>query len=535
MPTSFVTHPLYPLYPAIFVLYFVLIFSAITVIISRSLSGDNNDELNQTRTRKLVVERSVKRRRRISESLVQLDHDHSLCERVTINISGLRFETQLRTIQTFPDTLLGDPQRRIRYYDYLRDEYFFDRNRYCFEFILYFYQSGGKLRRPACVALEDFVDEVRFFELGENAFEEFRRDEGLGSSKVAEITPPNSFQRKVWLLFEYPESSQAARIVAIISISVILLSMVIFCIETLPQYRHYKVFTHNNMTKIIEDEMPSEDQPFFLIESVCIIWFCVELFCRFSSCPSKIAFAKDIMNLVDLIAICPYFITLGTMLAQRETEYHKFAADKQTHALSFVMLRVVRLVRVFRIFKLSRHSKGLQILGMTLKASFRELCLLMFFQLMGVILFSSAVFYAEAGSERSYFKSIPDAFWWAVVTMTTVGYGDKVPLGLWGKIIGSLCAIAGVLTLALPVPVIVSNFNYFCDRELGSEKLEKTNENHVKSCPLLGTSGLPRAGVEEDDEHNKSGGSGESSCGGSDDLEILPKIQRKSSVGTIKC
>lgn len=117
--------------------------------------------------------------------------------------------------------------------------------------------------------------------------------------------------------------------------------------------------------------------------------------------------------------------------------------------------------------------------------------------------------------------------------MTTVGYGDKVPLGLWGKIIGSLCAIAGVLTLALPVPVIVSNFNYFCNRELGTEKLEKTNENHVKSCPLLGTSGLPRADVEEDDEHNNKTDGSESS-GGSDDLEILPKIQRKSSAGAIK-
>nr|CAD7195371.1 unnamed protein product [Timema douglasi] len=97
----------------------------------------------------------------------------------------------------------------------------------------------------------------------------------------------------------------------------------------------------------------------------------------------------------------------------------------------------------------------------------------------------SAVYFAEAGSENSFFKSIPDAFWWAVVTMTTVGYGDMTPVGVWGKIVGSLCAIAGVLTIALPVPVIVSNFNYFYHRETDQEEMQSQNFNHVTSCPYL--------------------------------------------------
>lgn len=71
------------------------------------------------------------------------------------------------------------------------------------------------------------------------------------------------------------------------------------------------------------------------------------------------------------------------------------------------------------------------------------------------------------------------------MTMTTVGYGDMRPVGVWGKVVGSLCAIAGVLTLALPVPVIVSNFNYFYHREMNQEELDRVNEDHVKSCPFL--------------------------------------------------
>ena len=199
------------------------------------------------------------------------------------------------------------------------------------------------------------------------------------------------------------------------------------------------------------------------------------------------------MNAIDFFAIVPYFVTLATMMAEKpeedDSKLHAAmmgAADsKSSQSSSLAILRVIRLVRVFRIFKLSRHSKGLQILGMTLKASMKELALLIFFLLIGVVLFSSAVYYAEADSDRSNFKSIPDAFWWAVVTMTTVGYGDMRPVCVWGKFVGSLCAIAGVLTIALPVPVIVSNFNYFYHRETDQEDLQSTNINHVKSCPYL--------------------------------------------------
>ncbi|XP_052746700.1 potassium voltage-gated channel protein Shaker [Bicyclus anynana] len=427
-----------------------------------------------------------------------IQHDHDFCERVVINISGLRFETQLRTLNQFPETLLGDPARRIRYFDPIRNEYFFDRNRPSFDAILYYYQSGGRLRRPVNVPLDVFSEEIKFYELGEQATNKFREDEGFIKEEEKPL-PSNERQRKVWLLFEYPESSQAARVVAIISVFVILLSIVIFCLETLPEFKHYKVFnTTTNGTKIEEDEVPDITDPFFLIETLCIIWFTFELIVRFLACPNKFNFFRDVMNIIDIIAIIPYFITLATVVAEEEDTLNLPRApvspqDKSTNqAMSLAILRVIRLVRVFRIFKLSRHSKGLQILGRTLKASMRELGLLIFFLFIGVVLFSSAVYFAEAGSENSFFKSIPDAFWWAVVTMTTVGYGDMTPVGVWGKIVGSLCAIAGVLTIALPVPVIVSNFNYFYHRETDQEEMQSQNFNHVTSCPYLpGTIGEP--------------------------------------------
>ncbi|XP_038841493.1 potassium voltage-gated channel subfamily A member 1-like [Salvelinus namaycush] len=403
--------------------------------------------------------------------------DHEGCERVVVSISGLRFETQLKTLSQFPETLLGDPNKRIRYFDPLRNEYFFDRNRPSFDAILYYYQSGGRIRRPVNVPIDIFSEEIRFYELGEEAMEKFREDEGFIKEEERPL-PDNELQRKVWLLFEYPESSGPARVIAIVSVLVILISIVIFCLETLPEFRedHKEPVPLAPVTNGTEPYFSSPfSEPFFVVETLCIIWFSFELLVRFFACPSKATFSRNIMNIIDIVAIIPYFITLGTELAEQQ--------GNGQQAMSLAILRVIRLVRVFRIFKLSRHSKGLQILGQTLKASMRELGLLIFFLFIGVILFSSAVYFAEADDPDSGFSSIPDAFWWAVVTMTTVGYGDMHPISIGGKIVGSLCAIAGVLTIALPVPVIVSNFNYFYHRETEGE--EQTQYLHVGSCQPL--------------------------------------------------
>ncbi|KAM8801971.1 potassium voltage-gated channel subfamily A member 6 [Rhynchonycteris naso] len=441
-------------------------------------------------------------------------------ERLVINISGLRFETQLRTLSLFPDTLLGDPGRRVRFFDPLRNEYFFDRNRPSFDAILYYYQSGGRLRRPVNVPLDIFLEEIRFYQLGDEALAAFREDEGClpEGGEDEKPLPSQPFQRQVWLLFEYPESSGPARGIAIVSVLVILISIVIFCLETLPQFRaDVRVVSNGGgvsrvspISRGSQEEEEDEDDaytfhpgispggveaggspslstlggsfftdPFFLVETLCIVWFTFELLVRFSACPSKPAFFRNIMNIIDLVAIFPYFITLGTELVQQQEQQSASGGGGQNgqQAMSLAILRVIRLVRVFRIFKLSRHSKGLQILGKTLQASMRELGLLIFFLFIGVILFSSAVYFAEADDDDSLFPSIPDAFWWAVVTMTTVGYGDMYPMTVGGKIVGSLCAIAGVLTIALPVPVIVSNFNYFYHRE--TEQEEQGQYTHV--------------------------------------------------------
>ncbi|KAK2569248.1 Potassium voltage-gated channel subfamily A member 2 [Acropora cervicornis] len=421
--------------------------------------------------------------------------------RIIINVSGLRFETYDKTLGQFPETLLGCEARREFYYDSESNEYFFDRNRSSFEAILFFYQSNGKLVRPNGVPFYVFTEEVKFFELGREHLQRLEIEEGYIADDKP-ILPTNKTQRKIWEFFEYPDSSLPARLLALWSVSVILLSIVVFCLETLPSIRCLedksgpgceKYNNNNNNNNTTSDKgLTAEKKDYdvwFVIEILCITWFTFEYLVRLLSAPQKLVFLRSFLNIIDLVAILPYYITLPM---------------KEAPVTSLTVLRVIRLVRVFRIFKLSRHSKGLQVLGYTLRSSSRELAMLIFFLLIGVILFASAVYYAEQDSPESNFTSIPDAFWWAVVTMTTVGYGDMTPKTFGGKIVGSICAISGVLTIALPVPVIVSNFNYFYKREELNQSLEMAENgeydmegNEGFNGPLVSPSGHMAANAYE--------------------------------------
>ena len=153
-----------------------------------------------------------------------------------MNVGGARFETFQSTLERYPQTLLGNPKRRALFYDKLTGEYFFDRHRSCFESILYYYQSAGRLRRPDQIPLDTFLEEITFFDLGAQALAQVRHDEELEEAKKVSL-PAKRFFRHLWANLEYPQYSLTAKIINIVSMIFILLSAFELAIETLPNYR----------------------------------------------------------------------------------------------------------------------------------------------------------------------------------------------------------------------------------------------------------------------------------------------------------
>ncbi|WFN35225.1 ion transporter [Methanogenium sp. S4BF] len=188
---------------------------------------------------------------------------------------------------------------------------------------------------------------------------------------------------------------------------------------------------------------------FFLIEIVSIIVFTIEYFLRLWTCTENKEFKRPIIGrikyaftplaLIDFLAIAPFYLPIFMSVDLR-------------------FLRVLRLFRIFRVFKLARYTHSFDILVRVLKREKEALLLTFFLLIVVVIISSSLMYYVERDVQPEAFASIPHALWWAVASLTTVGYGDIYPISPIGKLMAAIIAIVGIGFVALPTGIISSGY-----------------------------------------------------------------------------
>ncbi|XP_064861320.1 potassium voltage-gated channel subfamily D member 1 [Oncorhynchus nerka] len=419
-----------------------------------------------------------------------------------VNVSGLRFQTWKNTLDRYPDTLLGSSEKEF-FYNEETQEYFFDRDPEMFRHILNFFRTG-KLHYPRHECIQAFEEELAFYGIipeiiGDCCMEEYRDRKKENQERLAEDTeaenagdaplPPDATLRdKLWRAFENPHTSTMALVFYYVTGFFIAVSVIANVVETVPC---------RPLKGSIKD-LPCGEKfsvAFSCLDTACVLIFSCEYLMRLYAAPSRCDFARSVMSVIDVVAILPFYI--GLVMPENEEV-----------SGAFVTLRVFR---VFRIFKFSRHSQGLRILGCTLQACASELGFLLFSLTMAVIIFATVMFYAEKGTKGTTFSSIPASFWYTIVTMTTLGYGDMVPDSIAGKIFGSICSLSGVLVIALPVPVIVSNFARIYHQNQRADKMraqQKVRQARIR----MAKKGATNAFLQHKEDGGLQGGDSDSTA-----------------------
>ncbi|XP_022805391.1 shaker-related potassium channel tsha2-like [Stylophora pistillata] len=409
--------------------------------------------------------------RRLERKLKKLPRDDFDNTRVIINISGSRFETHESTLARVPDSLLGSPSKRTPHYDPTKNEFYISTDRSVFDSILFYYQSGGStggiLVKPDGIADGKFLEEVKFFELGEDA--EGKLGYNVESRDgLLESLPRAGCSSKIRQLFDSSKTTKASSLHKVVDVWTILITIffiILLCGKTSPSLKEAFVSEQCCDQNKTEALLRRREIKLFwsFSEKFCISWFTLEYALRAFSATSRMAYLISAQGIFDMLSFAPHLMMLVIQ---------GLASDTSTIPLQ----RVLLFVTFFSLFKLTRYSLGLQVFLKTIKASLKELMLLLVCVAISLVLFSSMIYYCESTVSATSFTSIPATFWFTIVTMTTVGYGDITPVTVAGKVFSALCAVFGVCcVLAIPSTVIVTNFNFFYLKHKELAKPKKPN------------------------------------------------------------
>ncbi|XP_019628463.1 PREDICTED: potassium voltage-gated channel protein Shal-like [Branchiostoma belcheri] len=404
---------------------------------------------------------------------------------IFLNIGGCKYEVWQSTLDQYPDTVLGS-KLRDRFYDEKKNEFFFDRDPGLFRYILNFYLTGT-LHAPVVEDTSAFDDEIGYFQINPDfymglcCYEGYLDRKGFDiktgrvrnsfdeEEKTPEKKGPLTIRENLWETVENPQSSTQAKIFFYVTGFFIALSVGATIIET--------VFCQETVNPTFEDELRLARCKviFTCIETACVVVFTCEYCVRLYASPERLKYAKSFMSVVDVISIFPFYA--GLCLPESNQLQGVFDTT--------------RVFRVFRVFKLCRSSPGMILLGKTLKKCASDLSSLVMALSLLILVFTTMLYYMEKNYDGTLFTSIPAGFWFTIVTMTTVGYGDMYPSGFLGKLLTAVWAVSSVIVLALPLTILVDTFTNIRESMMKPTRRrdgEEESNNNNKSPEKTGSS-----------------------------------------------
>jgi voltage-gated potassium channel len=196
----------------------------------------------------------------------------------------------------------------------------------------------------------------------------------------------------------------------------------------------------------------------FSVEYLARVWCSAESDRYDAGWRGRLRYCMSPYGTIDLVAILPFYLAMLPV--------------------DLLFLRVVRVLRVVRFAKLARYSFAMQLLGRVLMSRRYELGVTLFVGAVLLLIASASMYLAENAAQPDAFSSIPATMWWAIATLTTVGYGDLVPITSIGQIIGALMAIIGIGMFALPAGILGAAFV----DELRERGAETSEDGRCATC-----------------------------------------------------
>lgn len=263
----------------------------------------------------------------------------------------------------------------------------------------------------------------------------------------------NQFRSQTAHVLSVDAGSRLSRVIDYALIVLITLNVIAIILESVPSFEqthHDTLVTFETFSVLV-----------FSIEFILRVWSCVdeEKYQGLTPTQARLRYLFSPMATIDLLAILPFYLML----------------------FMSIDLRFLRVIRLFRIFKLTRYSGAMNLVLSVFREEAGAFFAAFFVLLMLLILASSGIYLLEHDVQPEEFGTIPDAMWWAMATLTTVGYGDVVPITPLGKLFGGFITIIGVGMVALPAGILASGFSDLVHRrkKLYSSHLENALNDGV--------------------------------------------------------